>query len=54
MNQPVVTGQMATVNDGQPIVGMKPDMGGRPRRKKRGKSGEVAAATAFKKYMKVK
>lgn len=53
MNAPVVAGQMGTYNAGTPMVGMKPDMGGRPRKKRR-KTGEVAAVTAFKKQMKVK
>ncbi len=53
MNTPMVAGQMGTYNAGVPMVGMKPDMGGKPR-KKRGKKNEVAAVAAFKKQMKVK
>lgn len=47
------TGQMGTYNAGAPMTGMKPDMGGKPR-KKRGKNREIAAVSAFKKQMKVK
>lgn len=51
---PMVTGQMGTYNAGAPVTGMKPDMGARKPRKKRGKPGEVAAVAAFKKQMRVK
>lgn len=49
---PMVTGQMGTVNAGVPTVGMKPDMGGKPRKKRKNK--EIAAVAAFKRQMKVK
>ena len=53
MNAPMVTGQMGTYNAGAPMTGMKPDMGGKPRKKKR-KDNQIAAVAAFKKQMKVK
>lgn len=49
----MVTGQVGTYNAGAPMTGMKPDMGGKPR-KKRGKNREIAAVAAFKRQMKVK
>lgn len=54
MNNPqMVTGQMGTYNAGVPMTGMKPDMGGKPRKKKR-KDNQIAAVAAFKKQMRVK
>jgi hypothetical protein len=53
-NPQMVAGQMGTYNDGGQMVGMKPDMGGKPRKKRGKKMGEVAAVAAFKKQMKVK
>lgn len=52
MNTPTVAGQMGTYNQGAPMVGMKPDMGGKPRKKKR-KSNQIAAVAAFKKQMRI-
>ena len=46
-------GQVGTYNAGAPMTGMKPDMGGGLRKKKR-KGNPIAAVAAFKKQMRVK
>ena len=47
-------GQVGTANAGVPLTGMKPDMGGNKRNKKRKTKPMNAAVAAFKKQMRVR
>jgi hypothetical protein len=47
----MVSGQMGTVNNGQEMAGIMPAMKAKKMRRKRPKTGEVAAVAAFKKQM---
>jgi hypothetical protein len=47
----MVSGQMGTANNGQEMTGIMPAMKAKKMRRKRPKTGEVAAVAAFKKQM---